>query len=319
MARIRSAILCAAALTIVIPGRASGAPPHLAIHDVVVSGGTGAVTGVAEFDSLTGAVSVVGPEAVHTKGELTQTDAGYAAGVQLVDATITELPGGLRFTWHLTNLPEQTPPEVVLYGWDFQIGDRAYQLSAKRSDMLSINAFDEPVRFAERLASQQAFFRLRGNCGVWREVVTGCSHMGWLEGTFDSANKQVRIDLPFQARDELGRIMIPELKPGAVLQEFGNIRSGFQYAPVAVDPIHSSVRDTITGTSPYYVGPQVILGVASRNTDPLAVDYSSTATLTGTSFSGMVKGLSKSASKDTVFARACSAVTCSYTTFTAPL
>jgi hypothetical protein len=71
----------------------------------------------------------------------------------------------------------------------------------------------------------------------------------------------------------------------------------------------------INGVLPYYTAPQVSLGVAAAGAEPLTVTYGTAATLNGGTFNGTVSGLT--AAKNTVFARACNGVECSYTSFKA--
>ena len=322
MKRLGTLVTTAVAGIMLLPGAVSAAPPAVSINGVTVTGGNGNVTGTATFDAA-GTQSVVNAESVKTNGQVADSAVGEAAGVQLTDASITPIAGGLRFAWHVASLPEQTAPEQVRYAWAFQIGESIYQLIAKRTNMVTVNTIDDPAGHVERLASQKPFFQIRGGCsGSYRGLpLNGCYHLGFVDGAFDVANKRITMDLPFEAKDSVGRVILPDLKPGAVIQEYagafvGNtaIAAAIQYGPLSSPAASAALQRTINGLSPYHVGPQVSLGVAAPNQDPASVAYSP-ATLNGTTFSGTVSGLT--GSKNTVYARACNGTECTYTTFKA--
>jgi hypothetical protein len=71
----------------------------------------------------------------------------------------------------------------------------------------------------------------------------------------------------------------------------------------------------INGHMPYYIGPQISLGVANAGMAPEGVTYSSAGTLNGGTYNGTVTGLTSA--KNTVYARACNGTECSYTSFKA--
>jgi len=323
MKRLPLLVALALAASMALPGTVSAAPPSVSITGVTVNAGTGTVSGTAAFAAV-GSQSVVTEESVRADGQVANSAIGEAAGVQLTDATITPIAGGLRFTWHLASLPEQTPPEQVRYTWAFQIGERIYQLIAKRTNMLTVNTIDDPAGHIGQLASQKPFFQIRGSCsGSYRGLpLNGCFHLGFLEGAFDVANKRVSMDVPFEAKDSVGRVIVPELKPGAIIQEYAGafvgstaIAAAIQYGPLSTPQASAAMQRAINGLAPYYVGPQVVLGVAAPGQDPTSITYSAPGILSGTTFSGTVSGLT--ASKNTVYARACNGTECSYSTFKA--
>ena len=323
MKRLGTLATLAVTGTMLLPAAVSAAPPAVSISGVTVNGGNGTVTGTATFDTV-GTQSVVTPGSTKADGQVANSAVGEAAGIQLTDATITPISGGLRFAWHVASLPAQTPPEQVRYTWAFQIGDRIYQLIAKRTNLVTVNTIDDPAGHVERLASQKPFFQIRGGCtGTYRGLpLNGCYHMGFFDGAFDVANKRVSMDVPFEAKDSVGRVILPDLKPGAIIQEYagafvGNtaITAAIQYGPLSTAQVSAAFQRAINGLAPYHVGSQVSLGVAAPNQDPASITYSAPGILNGTTFSGTVSGLT--ASKNTVYAKACNGTECSYSSFKA--
>ena len=323
MKRGRSLVALAAAGLMLVPGQASAAPT-ISISGVTVNAGSGSVSGTATFDPITTPQSVVGEYVTLGGGAVGTSAVGDAAGLKLTGATITPIAGGLRFTWLLESMPAQVPPEGVRYTWAFKIGTRVFQLQAKRTNMASITTLEDPMGHINRLKDQKDFFQLRGSCvsnyfGTPEEalVVAGCYHLAFLNGAFDVANKTVTVDLPYNTKDAIGRSVAPEFVPGAVLVDNG----GESTANMVISAAFQAALNTsdtarfINGIDPYYTAPQVVLGVASPNQDPSAVTYSAPGILSGSTFSGTVSGLT--ASKNTVYARACSGTECSYSTFKA--
>lgn len=318
MRRGRTLALAAAGLML-LPGQASAAPT-VAISGVTVSGGTGSVTGTAAFQAITAAQSVVSEESVFSNGSVPAAVAD-AIGMHLTDATITPLAngGGLRFTWHLLSMPDQVPPEGLRYVWAFQIGTNVYQLQAKSSNVASVSTLEDPVGTAQRATQVNNWFQLRGACvGAYLGApVNGCYHLAYLTGSFDVANKQVTINLPYETKDQIGRLVAPDFKPGAVVVDnAGTNTAGMVIAASGQAGVSNTTSSRyINGILPYYTAPQVSLGVASASAEPLTVTYGSPTTLSGGTFTGTVSGLT--ATKNTVFARACNGVECTYTSFKA--
>ena len=321
MRRVRPLVALAIVGVMLLPGAATAAP-SVSITGVTVEGSTGSVTGTAQFDPITAPVSLVNAGSVWARGAVTTTDQGAAAGVQLTDATIAPTSNGIRFTWHLTNLPQQVPPEVARYTWSFQIGGRIYQVIAKRTNLVTISTAEDPAGHVERLASQKPFFQLRGNCsGAYMGApLNGCNHLGFVEGALDSANKQIWIDLPYDVPDAVG-VKIPELKPGAVIDEYVGAFTGstavsasLQYGALTHPTASVHVTQSVNGISSYYTAPQVSLAVGPASQEPSGLTYSP-ATLSGDKFTGTVSGLT--AAKSTVYARACNGVECAYSSFKA--
>jgi hypothetical protein len=305
---------------ILLPGTAS-AHVEVAITGVTVDGGTGSVTGTAAFEAITAAQSVAGEESTNTGGAAGGSAAGDAAGLDLQDATIEPLANGtgLRFTWIVSQMPDQVPPEGVRYNWSFNIGTTLYQLEAKRTNVASVSTLEDPIGHAQHFASNQNAFRLRGACvaNYMGSPANGCYHLAYLPGSFDIAGKKISIDMPFETRDSIGRLVAPDFKPGAILVDNGGTNTAGMVVAASFQAVVSNTISSqyINGISPYYIGPQVALGVGAPNLAPEGVTYTSAGTLNGGTFNGTVTGLTTA--KNTVYARACNGIECSYTSFRA--
>jgi hypothetical protein len=305
---------------ILLPGTAS-ANVEVAITGVTLSGGTGSVTGTAHFEAITAAQSVVGEESVNTAGAAGGSAAGDAAGLDLQDATIEPLANGsgLRFTWIMSAMPEQVPPEGVRYTWGFKVGTSLYQLQAKRTNIVGVSTTEDPVGTVQHHAANQNAFELRGACVAAYQgaPVNGCYHLAWLPGSFDTANKKVTMDMPFETKDAIGRLVAPNFKPGAAVVDNGGENTAGMAIAASFQAAVSNTASSqyINGHMPYYIGPQISLGVAAPNLAPEGVTYTSAGTLNGGTFNGTVTGLTSA--KNTVYARACNGIECSYTSFKA--
>jgi hypothetical protein len=230
----------------------------------------------------------------------------------MTDATITPLANGsgLRFTWVLEDLPEQVPPEGVRYTWGIRIGSTQYQLQAKRTNVLSITTLEDPVNHVKHIPTQD-FFQLRGACVTAYEgtPVSGCYHLAFLKGSFDTTANTVSVEWPYNTRDSIGRLVAPDFKPGAVLFENQSAAMSIAAAFQAFAG-NTDTSDYTNGWNPYYVGPRVDLTAGSDSADADTLTYATPATVTGNTFSGQVTGLT--AAKSSVWARACNGTTCVY-------
>jgi hypothetical protein len=170
----------------------------------------------------------------------------------------------------------------------------------------------------KQVAAQKDFFQLRGACvtnyfNTPGTAVAGCYHLAFLDGSFDIANKKVTIDLPYETRDSINRIVAPDFKPGAVLVPV--LSAGMSIAASFQAVVSTSdLSQYINEWNQYFIGGVVQLGAGTPSADPESVTYNSTATLSGGNFTGTVGGLTTT--KNTVFVRACSALECSYTQIT---
>jgi hypothetical protein len=310
------AALAIASIFIALPGAAQA--ENTVTATATKSGSTATVTGTATFGAITAPESVVGTA---SDTDFQQADVAKAAGIDLVDAQIAPLAdgSGLRFIWKVSSLPDQVPPEAVRYTWSFKIGDTQYQLQAKRTNIASITTAENPVGHVKQLASQQPFFQLRGACVASYEgtPTAGCYHLAFLKGSFDVANKAITIDLPFNTRDDIGRLVAPDFKPGVKLVE--NLTAGMSIVGAFQAVIgNTSTSDYINGWSPFFIGPQVALAVGPADadtSDPEALAFGPNLTLNANgSFSGTISGLT--ATNNTVYVRACNGESCAFTSVT---
>ena len=141
--------------------------------------------------------------------------------------------------------------------------------------------------------------------------------MAFLKGAFDVANKTVSMELPFNTRDQIGRPVAPDFKPGAVLDANETATMSITAAFQAVVG-NTTTSDFTNGWTSYYTGKRVDLAVGPANAAPEDLDYSFLSTVTGDSFRGEVTGMSNA--NNTVFARACSGLSeCGYAKVTPAL
>ena len=308
--RTRFTILTAfvALLALAIPALAESS---VTVDEATYDGaGKAAVTGTATLDPVVEAQSVGG-----TNTNFARTEVADAAGINLVEGKIEPLANGsgLRFIWVVTGLPAQVPPEGVRYTWAVSIGSTVYQLQAKRTNLISVTTTEDPVGHVQQATKQADFFQLRGACQASYQGTpsSGCFHLAWLTGKFDAAAKHVYVDWPYNTKDAIGRLVAPDFKPGAVLNESQqagmSISAGLQ---AAVSNTTSS--DFINGWTPYFVGPRVDLAAGAASVaDPSALTYSTPGVLSGTSYTAQVSGLT--AAKPTVWVRACNGIDCVFT------
>ena len=317
---LRLGVLIAAVATLAAMATPISAAPSVSIGTATVSGGTATITGTATFPAITTPQTVQGDESVLTAGTAGGTAAGDTAGLNLTDGAILPLSNssGLRFIWTIQGMPPQVPPEGVRYTWAFKIGTNVYQLQAKSTNMASVTTLEQPVGHIQRLQSQQPFFQLRGACAAnyLGTPSNGCYHLAWLNGTLDTTAGKVTVDLPYNTKDEIGRLVAPDFVPGTVLEDNG----GTNTAGMVVAACFQAVLNTadmcryINGINKYYTGPQVHLAVGAAGAAPEGLTYGTAATLSGGSFSGSVSGLGGNVK--TVYVRACNGTECSYTSQT---
>jgi len=287
--------------------------------DVVVDGDTATVSGTASFPTITAPESVGGTKTAFNAQTLA---AGKAAGLELVGGKVFPIEDGLRFIWEVTDLPEATPgspPEASRYVWTMMIGANTYQLEAKRSGAVTINAIEDLPGHLQRSATPDPTFRLRGDCESSYEgaPIADCHFLAPLTGTFDYANNQVTIDWPFETQNSAGEVVAADFVPGVALTHCGScattesmsIAGSFQLLRTTNN---TALSNYINGWSMYFVGPQVHLAVGPRGVNPTTLEYGPAIALTDNSFTGQVAGLVDN--KDTVYARACVGLSCSYAT-----
>ena len=310
---MRRSALFAALLTLAMVGllaQPASAANSVGFTTVTLSGSTATVDGTFAFPAITTPQDVGG---LNTQFAVPEVAA--AAGTDLTAGKIIPINGGLRFVWEVSNMPAEVPPEGVRYTWAFKIGTTQFQLQAKRTNLLSVTTTEDPVGHIQQAAAQKNFFQLRGACQTNYQGTpsAGCYHLAWLNGAFDIAGKKVTMDMPYETRDQIGRVVAPEFKPGVILDEQQTAGSSIT-ANFQVVVSNTTTSDFINGWEPYFVGGRVQLGVANHTSQPDGVGYGAPVTLKpdGT-FDATVSGLTASA--NTVFARACNGTTasCVYT------
>ncbi|HWG94481.1 MAG TPA: hypothetical protein VNU66_09675 [Mycobacteriales bacterium] len=267
--------------------------------------------GTAAFDGALPRADVGG-----TLTPFAQADLAKAAGTDLRAAFIEELEdgSGLRFTWDVSSLPAQVPPEGVRYTWAFQAGDAVYQLQAKRTNLVATSIADDPASHVTSAAS--GAFQIRGNCGNLAPVpeaptnVSSCPSLAFLPGGFDTAAGEVFLDLAYDTA------FAPEVTKGVVLRE-AQVAATSIGASFQAGISNATTTQSLNGWSPYYTGPSVSLGVASATTPGQNVTYVP-ATVDGEDWTGSLS-VRRTASTTTLFVRTCEGATggCSYTS--APL
>ncbi|MCW2608310.1 MAG: hypothetical protein JWO60_3003 [Frankiales bacterium] len=294
--RLTTGAVLAAAVALL--AGSAGAATTLTIDGVTVAAGTATVRGTVVFDApAAGPVSVGGKPQTASAAPLQAFD---AAGVDLQGASIEETAKGLVFTWKLRSLPASPPPEVTRYTWSFGVGEKTFQLQAKRSNAGSLTAVDDPQGHVTSAAT--GAFQLRGDCaatyGGTPAPVSNCPHLAFLTGAFDPAKGEVRMELPF------GTPAAKEIRPGVTLVPVETATMSISAAYQA-GVSNTMVSTYINGWEPFRVGRTVEAGVGSAETGEAGAYLP--ATLDGGSYTASVP---VEADEDAVFVRACQAVTC---------
>lgn len=302
---VRSAAVIGCTIAMAAPAAAA---PTLSVTDVVRDGSTATVSGTATFTEITEPQSVGG-----TNTNFANPDVAEAAGVNLTDALIVPLDdgSGLRFIWQMSSMPAEVPPEGVRYTWAFRIGDTQFQLQAKSTNMGSVTTTEDPVGHTKQLAEGGDFFQLRGACVTSYEgtPAAGCYHLAFLDGSFDPEAATVTMDLPYQTRDNIGRLVAPEFKPGVTIVENVTANMSITAAFQAVIG-NTTTSDYTNGWDPYHVGPRVELAAGTATANPAFLSNWTPASLSGDTFQGTVNGLT--GNNTTIHVRACNGMECEY-------
>lgn len=314
--RIRAAALVAA-LLVILPMAPASSAPQVSVTEATVSDGQVTVVGTATFPAITTPQSVVGDEAINTRGDLGGSAAGDAAGLDLIDARIQPLANGsgLRFIWYVSDLPDQgIPPEIVRYTWSFKIGTRLFQLQAKSTNVASSTTLEDPVGHAQQLQGQRPFFQLRGACttSYLGTPVQGCYHLAFLQGAVSTTANTISVDLPFNTRDSIGRLVAPEFVPGAVMEDNGGEGSAGMVIAASFQAVVSNTITShyINGIDAYRIGEQLHVAVGAPGANPAGLSYTTAATRSGDSFTATLP--QGAASNAAVYVRACHGTECTY-------
>lgn len=289
------------------PSPAEPGPPRIALHEVASSEAGATVTGTATFGRTVGPVDVGG---TRTASALGGSPAGEAMGLGLTDASISRVPRGLQFTWRVSQMPPIVPPEGVRYTWFFTLGGRRYGIFATRTHLANpSNVTQGPVESAWSLPD--AHFGLQLNGVPYPTQQLSSYQLASLDGHIDVADRRITVTLPYETRNRAGLVVLPDFKPGSLLLP-DPVGLGIDARPLNYNPALSTTSVQINGWNPYFVGPQFALALGSEGADPAALDYSITvAAEHDGSFTATLAGLT--GGNDTVYARACNATTCTYT------
>lgn len=306
---MRTVIAIAAAALLLLAALPAGAEPGVTITSAEGNGSTATVAGTATFEVADGPIDVGGSIA-----GFANADAAKALGISLTGAEIEILDDGLRFIWHVEDLPEQVPPEGIRYTWSFVAADRSYQLQAKSSNLASVTTTEDPVGHAQQAASAEPWFQLRGACqGSYQGTgVAGCYHLAFLEGEFDAANDTVTMEMPFDTRDSIGRLVGEGFSRGVAVTANETAGASLTAALQAVVST-TATGSFLNGWDTVYTGPSVaaFAGKSGQKAPPFGAEWQPLDLDEATgAFSGTVTGLS--AANDTVVVRACNVTTCTF-------
>lgn len=166
-----------------------------------------------------------------------------AAGLDVTELYVhrIEAPAPhLEFVIKVTNLPAAPPQEVVRYLWQMTVNGKAYWIQAKSSDVASTATADDAPGSVQRVAGS---FRLRGNCSTVA-VLSTCVHLLWLDGSFDTTNGEILINVP------LDNPVAPDFTSGAsIIQGTDQTMTASVQAGIS----NASTSDTVTGYEDYLI------------------------------------------------------------------
>lgn len=192
-----------------------------------------------------------------------------AVGIDLQTAGIEELEdgSGLRFSWQLgSDLPPEGVPEGVRYTWTFDSGGETYQLQAKRTNVLSSTTAESPSDHALELAEGDWWYQLRGACvdgggyPVPESPVSGCYHLGFFEGDVDPAAGTISMELPYEATDQIGRLVAGTFKRGTPITAQTSAGSSIA-ASMQAAISNSTISQFLNGWGTYHPGTTVAVAL----------------------------------------------------------
>jgi hypothetical protein len=134
-------------------------------------------------------------------------------GFDLIEGSVARKGKNLVFTVTSAEMPPfATLPEAVRFMWAFAIDGESYRVTAKSAEV------GKPSPVTQENADQigkvytDGFFRLEGDCGTAATAgplqFVECHTLGYVEGTFDPANKSFSFSVPMKA---------VKAKPGSVV------------------------------------------------------------------------------------------------------
>ncbi len=298
--RIRTAIVAlgiTAAATI-----AAATPPTLSVPQAAPSADGTDVTGTVAFAEA-GEQCVMDAEDGFVTA-FSDPDVADALGLDLVDACITPIDGGLRFTWVMGSaLPPTVPPEGIRYNWAFGFEDgQTLQLQAKRTNLVSVTTAEDPVGHALHASDTAGWFQVRGACQTSYQgtPVAGCFHLAFVSGGFDVDNGRVWMDLPFDPHDAKNLAYAPLFTPGSRISEAQSASMSIAASGQA-GVSNTSTSQYINGWGGYTIGEVVRVGVG---------DTGSSATWVGATVTDGAYRAHVPATGSRAFAEACQGFVC---------
>jgi hypothetical protein len=236
---------------------------------------------------------------------------GTEPGVDLLTASLSVPDPGvpeLLMRWQVADLPtERMIPEAVRYTFPFKVGNVAYRVQAKFS-----NVADPESPLDSQILG--AFFELRGNCtaSFMGTGIARCEHLAWLSGSVDPVSSTVSIRVPLGSAAASQIVLGAEIRRNDSLNpDLNDLLAGYELGGVTPS---TPVDDRATLAPSFTIpAPDVALGLAPPGTDARNVTYDTPATLSADgSFSGTVSTIGMQSGTFDVFARACFANNCGY-------
>lgn len=238
----------------------------------------GQVAGVATRDGST--VTFAGTANLADPGEqdlfaavtgFADSTVADAAGIDLAGGSIAELEdgSGLRFTWHMdSDLPSDGVPEGVRYNWVFTSGGQTFQLQVKRSNLASVTTAEAPLSHVTEAAEGDWWFQLRGACAAAyanpNSPIAGCYHLGFFEGEVDTAAGTVSMELPYEAKDEIGRVVAGQFRRGQPI--VAEVSAGTSVAATFQAVVsNATVSQYFNGWGSYHPGTSVAAALGSAS------------------------------------------------------
>lgn len=199
-------------------------------------------------------------------------------------------------------MPAVVPPEAVRYTWVFEIDGQSYQLQAKTSNLASVTTAEAPVDHVLEAAEGDGWFQLRGACEANYmhpdNPVSGCYHLGFFEGEFDTDNGRVVFELPYEAIDRIGRGVAQTFTRGSKL--VASASANMSIAATFQAGVSNTSTAQYMGASwgPYYAGTYVEAALGAADEAPSS--FTALDTRGNGTFAGTLTGAG-----DTLWVRAC--------------
>jgi hypothetical protein len=285
MRRLRSLALLSTAIVVLhATGVAAATPTTVDVLAATASGSAISVTGSVTFGNQD-PVELVNDGCGDAPGGAAAT----ALGLDHEKLLISQPSGGannLLFTIDLCGLTGGGIPEGIQYNWDIQVNGG----SGAGGSNWSIKTMRSRASATTNLDPYAATYTCVPSTGGY-----SCTENVRLTAVYDEATSQIRITVPFTA---IGA------SPGALIEGWPRATNPFWIGPSASGATTlTNIFDT-SGHDEYRVPAKTAsLGIAPAGTPESGVSFSTTATISGSSFSG---ALAKPAAGEyDVWAKAC--------------